>query len=293
MSAPAAAVIAAPAPAQASGILPATISLPNGWRPEGIALGLGSRFYVGSLADGAIYRGSVLTGEGSVFVPGTAGTQAVGLEIDDRLRIWACGNGGASVYSELTGEKLAFYPLGGTFVNDAAATRSAVYFTDSQRPVLYKVPFGRFGKLPATGAGETIALPGGLGDAGAFNNGIVSTPDGKLIIVQSNADRLYLFDPASATATQIDLGGASVLRGDGMLLRGRDLYVVRNRLNLIAKFRLGHGYTSATLTGEITSPGFQVPTTIGAFGPYLYAVNARFDVTPTPDTTYTVVRVNA
>jgi hypothetical protein len=34
-----------------------------------------------------------------------------------------------------------------------------------------------------------------------------------------------------------------------------------------------------------------VPTTIAAFGDALYAVNARFDTPPTPDTDYDVVRV--
>jgi hypothetical protein len=33
------------------------------------------------------------------------------------------------------------------------------------------------------------------------------------------------------------------------------------------------------------------PTTIAFFGPFIYAVNAGLTTTPTPDTTYTVVRV--
>ena len=36
---------------------PKIILLPNGWQPEGIASGSGTSFYVGSLADGAIYVG--------------------------------------------------------------------------------------------------------------------------------------------------------------------------------------------------------------------------------------------
>jgi hypothetical protein len=36
-----------------------------------------------------------------------------------------------------------------------------------------------------------------------------------------------------------------------------------------------------------------VPTTVAPFGPFLYAVNARFGTPPTPDTDYTVVRVRA
>lgn len=291
------AVIATATPSQAgsssSDEFPAVINLPNGWRPEGIAIGRGTSFYVGSLANGAIYRGDLRTGEGAVFVPGVAGTAAVGLEIDSRNRIWACGGGGggAAVYDARNGARLATYSFGGTFVNDAVATRSAVYFTDSPRPLLYAVPLGRHGQLPGQDKVETITLPPGLGDAGAFNNGIEQTDDGRLIVVQSTADRLYTFDPCDGRAAQIDLGGASVERGDGLLRRGHILYVVRNRLNLIAKFRLNHAVTSTTLLEEITSTAFDVPATIGAFGPFLYAANARFTTPPTPDTTYTVARV--
>ena len=52
------------------------IQLPTGFRPEGIAVGQGSTFYVGSLADGAIFRGDLRDGQGSVFIPGQAGPGA-------------------------------------------------------------------------------------------------------------------------------------------------------------------------------------------------------------------------
>ena len=46
------------------------------------------------------------------------------------------------------------------------------------------------------------------------------------------------------------------------------------------------------MVNTITDPNFDVPTTVGVFGSSLYAVNARFTTPPTPDTTYTVVRVS-
>ncbi|WP_026207931.1 NHL repeat-containing protein [Catelliglobosispora koreensis] len=293
LAAPAAGLAVASPAAASAALFPEVINLPNGWRPEGIVAGLGTTFFVGSLANGAIYRGSFATGQGAIFVPGTAGTATVGLEIDYRRRIWACGGAGgaATAYSEFTGEKLASYSFGGRFVNDAVATKDGVYFTDSQAVVLYHVPFGRSGQLPEQAQVRTIALPPGLGDAGASNNGIESTPDGRLIVVQATANRLWTFDPGTGAAQQVDLGGASVERGDGILRRGHVLYVVRNRFNLIAKFRFDAGFTSAELIEEITSPYFDVPATIAAFGPYLYAANARFTTTPTPDTTYTIAQV--
>ncbi|HLL67372.1 MAG TPA: superoxide dismutase [Micromonosporaceae bacterium] len=274
--------------------LPATIALPAGWRPEGITAGRGTTFYVGSLANGAIYRGDLRTGRGSTFVAGREGGQAVGLEFDRWGRLWVCGGGtgGAVVYDGATGARLAEYSFGGTFVNDAVVTSTTAYFTDSYRPVLYAVPLGAAGRLPDQSAVRTIQLTGGLAEAGAFNNGIEATGDGRLLIVQMLAGRLYAFDPGTGAATQVDLGGASVLQGDGLLRRGRILYVVRNFANVIAKFRLDDGLTSATLLEEITSPAFDVPATVAALGPWLYAVNARFNLAePTPETSYNVVRV--
>src|SRR5664279_1068714 len=51
-----------------NGQFPQIISLPNGFQPEGISAGRGTSFYVGSLVDGAIYRGDVRTGAGSVLI---------------------------------------------------------------------------------------------------------------------------------------------------------------------------------------------------------------------------------
>jgi streptogramin lyase len=288
--------VAGPAAAAPPVQFPSTINLPNGWQPEGIAIGCGTSFYVGSLVDGAIYRGDLRTGQGSRFVLGHTGGQAVGLEIDASDRVWACGGGtgGAIVYDGRTGAKLAEYAFGGTFVNDAVATSTAVYFTDSYQPFLYVVPLGSGGRLPDQSAVRKLTLTGGLGDVSGFNNGIEVTPHGELLVVQMLAGRLYRCDPATGASVQVDLHGGSVLDGDGMVRRGQTLYVVRNSDNIIAKFALSPDVTSATLVRNIEDSRFQVPATMALFGPYIYAVNARFDLeNPTPDTTYTVVRVNA
>ena len=79
--------------------------------------------------------------------------------------------------------------------------------------------------------------------------------------------------------------------GDGILLHGNTLYVVRNRNNEIAVVELADNLLSGAVTRTITSPNFDVPTTIARLGDALYAVNARFSTPPTPDTTYTIVRV--
>lgn len=46
---------------------PDVIQLPTGFQPEGIEVGRGTTFYVGSAANGAIYRGDLRTGSGAIF----------------------------------------------------------------------------------------------------------------------------------------------------------------------------------------------------------------------------------
>ena len=77
---------------------PATISLPNGWQPEGIAVGDGTTFYVGSIPTGAVYRGDLRTGKGSTLVAGAAGRAAIGVE-HDRGRLFVAGGGPARASS--------------------------------------------------------------------------------------------------------------------------------------------------------------------------------------------------
>jgi hypothetical protein len=283
------------------GAFPENIPLPNGWRPEGIAIGRGTNFYVGSLADGAVWHGDLATGKGSVLVRGTPGTAKTGLKVDRFNRLWACGAGGgdATVFNAATGKVLAHYTFAAapTFVNDVIVTPRAAYFTDSQRPVLYVVPLGPDGRLPAQSAVKTLTLTGPAADAGAFNNGIVATDRGsspvagRLVVVQSRTGRLVSIDPRTGASAVVDLGGYSVLNGDGLVLRGQTLFVVRNQNNLVAVIRLTPAADKGTLVRELTSPLLRVPATAAAFGPFLYLANARFDVPPTPTTDYNVVRL--
>jgi len=295
------ALAAAPASVtEAKDGFPSIINLPNGWRPEGIAIGKGTAFYVGSLANGAIYRGDLRTGAGDILVPGVTGRATTGLYVDERHDyLFASGAGGGQgfVFDARTGETLATYQLAEgtpTFVNDVIVTKKAAYFTDSQQPFLYKVPLGRRGELPDQSAVERIPLSGAyVFVPGAFNaNGIEASSDGKrLLVVHSSRGELYRVDPDTGEATLVDLGGYVLTNGDGLRLQGRTLYVVQNRLNQIAVIRLSRDWTSGSVERTITDPNFDVPTTVGLFGNSLYAVNARFTTPPTPDTTYTVVRV--
>ena len=194
-----------------------------------------------------------------------------------------------------TGAILKSYQLatGASFVNDVALVRKTAWFTDSANPVLYGLPLGTHGSLPEASATITLPLTGDYVHQAGFNlNGITATPDGKaLLAVQSSTGLLFRIDPKTGVTKKVDLGGYALTNGDGLLTHGRRLYVVQNRLNQIAVFTLNHHGTSGVLKKTLTNSGFDVPTTVAKFGTWLYLPNARFSTPPTPDTTYTAVRV--
>jgi hypothetical protein len=295
-------------PASAPPATPSSvIRLPDGFQPEGIATGQGATFYVGSVRDGAVYRGDLRTGDGGVLVPGEPGRSAAGMKVDSRNRLFVAGGrtGRVTVYGAANGARLADYqaaPADGSVVNDVVVTRDAAYFTDSLRPFLYVVPFGPNGDLPSPGSVRALPLTGDLTyrESGpactlvpqANANGIEATPDGaQLIVVQSNTGLLFSVDPASGVARTVNLGGAQLPCGDGLLLRGRTLYAVQDLNNNVAVIELDSTYRNGVLTRTITDPALDIPATIAASGPFLYAVNGRLTTTPEPNTSYQIIRL--
>jgi hypothetical protein len=277
--------------------LPARIDLPDGWAPEGITAGRDSTVYVGSLATGAVWRGDVRTGTGSVLVPGGS-PPAVGVEFDrGSHRIWVAGGptGMVRAYDAGSGALLQTYqfsPAG--FLNDLVVTRNAVYATDSMVQQLAVIPLGRGGALPRSSAAFALPLSGAIQFVpGQFNaNGIVAS--GRwLLLVQSNTGQLFRVDPRTGIADRVDLGGASVTFGDGLELHGKILYVVRNQLEQVTVFRVHGSLGSARLLGSLTSPDLDVPTTAAFAVDHLWAVNARFGTPVTPTTEYWITRLPA
>ncbi len=279
------------APATAGGRYPETISLPNGWQPEGIATGKHNSFYSGSRATGAIYKGDLKSGKGDVIVEPWGGA-ALGMKVDRRNRLFVAGGGTgtASVYDARSGELLKRYTLTAapTFVNDVIVTKRAAYFTDSQRSQLYVLELGRHGRLPASA--ETLPVTGLPASTGFQLNGIESTGR-RLIAVHSALGRLFEIDPRNGEAEEIELEGGDAANGDGLLLHGRTRYVVKNQQNRIAVVHLDRDLDEGEVKRHLTDSDFDVPTTIAEKGGFLWAVNARFSTPPTPDTEYDGVKV--
>ncbi|WP_455204548.1 hypothetical protein [Kaarinaea lacus] len=286
---------------------PKLIPVPIGFQPEGVVKGRGHKAYVGSLKTGGIYEVNLVSGKGRLLVESAPGP-AVGLAYDKRSDyIFVAGgpDGTVTVYNARDGKQKAVYAVTepGTFVNDGIITREAAYFTDSFAPVIYRIPLKRNGRLAKQHKVETIVLSEDFTFiAGEFNgNGIESIKKGNaLYVVNSITGQLYRIDPKTGNATAVSITNGDLSSGDGLLLKGKTLYVVQNFLNQIAQLKLSKDGLSATITNIITDAEFRIPTTVTKFGDALYAINARFDVAPPPfpgyppadpDLEYNLVRV--
>lgn len=274
-------------PAAAGQSFPESVPLPEGFYPEGIAVGTGHTFYAGSLLDGAVYAGDLRTGEGDVIAAGVENRIVAGLSFDQRSGLlWGVGSeqgaGRAFVFDATSGELIDDIDIPGGFLNDVVVTRQAAYITDSFADVFWTIPLDAHG-LPV-GPAQPTTLAGDFefvttGELPINLNGIDATPNGKtLIAVHSTLGVLYRIDPGSGEATEIDLGEDGVPSGDGIVLRGRTLYVVQNFLNQVAVVTLEPDLSAGWITEVLTSDLFRVPTTAAVFGDDLYLVNARFDV---------------
>lgn len=243
---------------------------------------------MGSTTDGTVYRSNVAdTGEeAEIFLgPGSdERTTAAGVKTDASGRLFIAGGdtGRIFVYETASGDLVEVFDTPeseNTFINDVAVLPNGdAYFTDSRRPTLFRVP---------------VSLAGGVGEPEewldltetpieyqeGFNlNGIASTEDGRyLIVVQSNTGNLYRIDTESKEVVQVDIGEETLTNGDGLLLDGQVLYVVRNQQGLIVPVRLSEDFASGEVGEGFADPSLRYPTTIAGYDGRLLVVNSQFD----------------
>ena len=125
-------------------------------------------------------------------------------------------------------------------------------------------------------------------------NGIEAACNGRVLLaVQSSEGVLWRIDLSTGSYAPVDLHGAELTDGDGLLLiGGRTLLVVQNRSNKIAVVKLDKRFRSGRVVRTITHPDFDVPTTVAKKRGSLYLPNARFTTPPMPDTDYWVTRID-
>jgi sugar lactone lactonase YvrE len=257
--------------------------------PEGIAANESGTFYVSNFSTGSISSGNVKSSDPlkplEVFLPGgqDGRTQAIGLKLDDEGRLYIAGGFTRKVFIYDTASKelvRSFDAQGAGFLNDLAINPQTddVYITDSFVPTLWRISGGKLD--PWLDLSRTpIRYREG------FNlNGIVATPDGRyLLTVQSNTGKLYRIDTQTEQVTPVDLEGAKLTNGDGLVLTGNTLYVIRNQ-GFITKISLDKNFKSGEVVEDnitVPSPANEVdgdfPTTGALVGGLLLVVNSQFD----------------
>jgi sugar lactone lactonase YvrE len=256
--------------------------------PEGVAYQSDTGdFYVGSTTDGTVFRGNVEGGpkEAEVFLePESDGrTTAIGMEVGEDGRLFIAGGDTGCIFvydTESTDQirRLDTPDAGATFLNDVAVTPDGdAYVTDSLRPVLFRVP------STVDGVGEVEPCLNFEGTPAEYEegfnfNGIDATEDGRyLVAVQSNTGELFRIDIESKQVVEINLGRDTLTNGDGLLLDGRTVYVVRNEQALIVPVKLSGEYIRGKVGEPFTDPSFAFPTTIAKTDGRLLVVNSQFD----------------
>jgi Cu-Zn family superoxide dismutase len=269
--------------------------------PEGIALDeRGRSVFVSSTTDGTIFKGNI---EQAVLTPLAAGgadgrTTAVGLEVDARGRLFVAGGatGRAFVLSAADGSTLKVLDsrpgASRTFINDVALAPGFAYFTDSMRPVILRAA------TSGDSVGELEPWLDLTGTAfvyrdGVNANGIASfARGGLLVVVQFNTGKLFRIDTRTKAVSEIDLGGATLAGGDGLVADARRLFVVRHLDEQITEVRLLRGRREGRIGTTITSDALRFPTTAARDGERLLVVNSQFDKRGgTPALPFTVASV--
>ena len=157
------------------------------------------------------------------------------------------------------------------------APNGDAYFTDSNSPAIYRIAADVTG---ANAFSRWIDLTGSpIAYAQGFNlNGIAASADGKyLVTVQSNTGKLFRIEIATRAVTEIDLGGQTLMGGDGLLLDGQILWVMRNAAATLVTLRLSPDFGSAMVVATTTDPEFDFPTTIARVGGDLLVVSSQLN----------------
>jgi sugar lactone lactonase YvrE len=305
---PAASVNAADKP------FPDRVYVLNGSASEGFAIGKGPVAY-NSSPDGSIYKVDLRSGQGEVLaeVQDPADCFKLGMRVDDRtnyLFVAGCVYGNAFVYDADTGALIMEYQLNKSpefgLVNDLTITNDAVYFTDSFRPVLYRLPLSKNGEVPLdTGAATEIPLPAefrldSANDDCCGGNGIVATPDGKTLIVgHSSLSRLYRVDTATGDVDQIVVDKPLTGFLDGIAMRGHTLYIMTpydfpgppEFIDGIQVVELDKGNRTGILVDTLADPDLDGVASGAIFGSSLYVNNARYTTFPSPDAQYWLTKL--
>lgn len=260
----------------------------QGSKFEGIGIDRRQRtFYVSETTGGEIHRGDVRSGRTEVWLDeGADGRRtARGIAVDRQGRVYIAGgpnstqSGGPDLWVYAPDGRLLAalrVDVANPFLNDIAiGPDGAAYVTNSRAPQVFRVALEEDGWRVRTWADATGTIP----TADGFNlGGIVVSPDrSSLVVAQGNLGRLWRFDLRTAAASAVATGDAQLHDADGLALRGRDLWVVRNFDRVLSRFELEADGRAATLEEEQPTDPSRVLTTAKFAHGRLLVVDSHFD----------------
>jgi hypothetical protein len=114
--------------------------------------------------------------------------------------------------------------------------------------------------------------------------------------IPQSCGKLFRIEVASKAVTEINLGGAALTNGDGILLNGQTLYVSRNQQGLIVKLQLSADLASGAIMSSATDPLLAYPTTLAWANGRLLVVNSQFNkrgLGLQPDLPFTIASIPA
>lgn len=273
-------------------VAPTVLPLPEAAAyPEGVTVDPTSgAVYTNSASTGVVVRLDPETGATAVVGdplnraearPDKPMSVALGLKADGEGRLWVAGarTGSMHVVDIATGRRLARFttPEGPSLINDVALTSEAAYFTDTLRPVLWRVSRDA---VTDTALEPWLSFEGTALRYGEEPNlnGIAATADGRyLIVVQMKAGRLFRIDTRTREVAAIDTADVALDGGDGLVLDGRRLYVVRQWAGEVVALDLSPDFATATEVKRISPSELAWPATAAIRGDRLIVANSQLN----------------
>jgi len=245
-------------------------------------------FYVSATnQSGALYRGSTRRRDQvlELWQPPRTGDNGRGIDVDRAGRVYVAGGPAAEVrVFARDGELLAELPTGaaGSFLNDVwVGPDGAAYVTDSSLPVIWRVSHGPGGWRIERWLDVSPAITYTPSLTDFDLGGIVSTFDRRyLLTTQGTTGQLWRIDLRTRAIAEVDLGGVRLTNADGIVLRGRTLWVVQNFTRQISKLKLRHKFKTATLDEVLPTPADRTFTTAKRVGGRLLVVDSKFGFPP-------------
>lgn len=259
--------------------------------PEGVTVDPASgAIYTNSANTGVVFRVDPETGAVVQVAdpldlgdspPAKPVSVALGLKADGQGRLWVAGarTGSMHVVDIATGQRLARFttPEGPWLINDVALTSDAAYFTDTLRPVLWRVARDSVADAVLE---PWLSFEGTVLEYGEEPNlnGIVATPDGRyLIVVLMKTGRLFRIDTRTREVAAIDAGASALDGGDGLALIAQRLFLVRQSAGEVVALDLSPDLLTAVERKRIKPTELAWPATVAVRGDQLIVANSQLN----------------